>query len=366
MRQRINIFTLLLALIAVCAVPLRAERASIKAKLDSAHLLMGNVTTLNIEVVKDRGTTGYFPIFAEDDNRPFVGLLGDSIELGRRYTSDTVELSAGRMQVNYRIPLQAFDSGFFSIPPIQYVAGADTISSNRVALKVLPVIVDPESDIEPFTDVADNEEQKWSDKLPDFIVNYWWVILLILIVIAGVIAGLIHYRRTGAFLPKPKPALTPYERAKKSLAELKQRNLWQQGQTDDYFVALSNILRTYIAGRFQVSAPEMTTQQFLMAASSDERLKQYAGELQRLLELADFVKFAKGQSLPDENTEAFKIVNDFVETTRPTPEEEEASKQAAANPAQAPSAGKPAGKAPKSKKGNKKKGAGKKGKEGSL
>lgn len=328
MRQRLYIIPIILSALCLWILPASAEKATITAKLDSAHLLMGNVTTLQLQVVKDRGSSGYFPMFAEDDNRPYVGLLGDSIELSRRYSSDTIELGSGRLQINYHIPLQAFDSGFYSIPPIQYIDGVDTISSKRLALKVLPVLVDPAGDIEPFTDVEDNQEEKWSDKLPDFLVNYWWLILLILLVIATVVAGIIHYKRTGAFLPKPKPALTPYEAAVKALGELRRRKLWQEGKTDEYFVELSNILRAYIAGRFNVSAPEMTTQQFLMEASSNERLAAYAGELKRLLELADFVKFAKGQSLPDENSEAFRIVSDFVEHTKPTPEEEAARKEA--------------------------------------
>ncbi|MDE6831318.1 MAG: hypothetical protein K2J07_01105, partial [Muribaculaceae bacterium] len=50
---------------------------------------------------------------------------------------------------------------------------------------------------------------------------------------------------------------------------------------------------------------------------SDERLKQYAGELQRLLELADFVKFAKMQPKPEVNVKAYDATDEFIENTRP-------------------------------------------------
>lgn len=306
----------------------RAERVTIKAKLDSAMLIMGKPTTLHLEVVKDRGMSGYFPMFADGDHRPYATLNGDSIELSRKFTSDTVELGSGRTQINYHIPLQAFDSGYYYLPPIQYVAGTDTASSNRVALKVLPVNVDPKEDIEGFTDVADSDKGPWTDKIPDFIVRYWWLILLILIVAGLSVWGFLRYRRTGAIIRK-KPQLPPYEAAVKALEELKARHLWENGQVEEYFVSLTDILRTYIDKRFHVSAPEMTTQQFLTEAMTNDRLKEHADELGRLLELADFVKFARMQALPDENTEAYNIVKGFVESTRPTPEEEAAAKAAA-------------------------------------
>lgn len=305
---------------------IHAERVSIKAKLDSAHLVMGKSTTLHLEIVKDRGTTGYFPIFADGDNRPYVGVLGDTIELSRNMKSDTVDLGSGRMQVNYRIPLQAFDSGFYYLPPLQYVSGIDTVQSNRVALKVLPINVAPDSNIEGYTDVEEPTGVKWTDKIPDVLVDYWWLILLIVLVLAAVIGGYIYYRKNGVILPKLKPELSPYEAAMKSLKELHDEQLWQKGFTEKYFVELINILRIYIDRRFNVSAPEMTTQQFLLAASENPRLASHASELRRLLELADFVKFARGQSLPDENTEAYNVVSEFITGTKPSQEEEAARK----------------------------------------
>jgi len=319
--------TYILPLLALLFIlPAGAERALIKARLDSAHLIMGKTTTLHLEVVKDRGTSGYFPMFAGDDHRDYVTLLGDTIELSRQFSSDTVDLGSGRVQINYRVPLQAFDSGYYRIPPVQYVAGIDTVESNSVALKVLPVNAKATDEIVGYTDVADSDQLKWTDKLPDFLVNYWWLILLIIILISGCVWLYLHYRRTGRLIPKFKPTLSPYEAAMQQLSDLKARNLWQQGQVERYFVCLIDILRDYIDKRFHVSAPEMTTQQFLLEASHNDRLSSYSDQLSRLLELADLIKFARMEALPDENTEAFGIVKNFVESTRPSQEEEAARK----------------------------------------
>ena len=321
---------ILVTLSAMAAFSAHGEPVSIKARLDSAHLIMGKQGMLRVEVVKNRGTSGYFPMFADGDNRPYVGLNGDTIELSRRFTSDTVELGSGRTQINYQIPLQAFDSGFYYLPPIQYVAGVDTVESNRVALKVLPVAAKADDEIEGYTSVADAPEGSWSDRIPNFLYYYWWLILLIILVVAAVVWGVIRYHRHGRILPGTKPQLPPYEAARQALDRLKSRQLWQQGQVEQYFVELTDILRTYISRRFDVSAPEMTTQQFLTEAAENPVLAPYAPELHRLLTLADLVKFARTQSLPDENTEAFRIVSDFVDTTRPA---EKAEKESAADAA---------------------------------
>lgn len=306
-----------------------AMAPTIKAKLDSANLIMGKSTILHLEVVKDRDANGFFPLFAETGGNPlpYVGVCGDSVEISRKFQSDTIELGSGRTQINYNLVVQSFDSGFYYLPAMQYISGTDTVESNRVALKVLPVNVKADEDIAGFTGVAEPLEAPLSDKIPDVMWNYWWIILLAAIVLTVGIWMIIRYKKTGKFISRYKPQLPPYEAAVQALDRLKGENLWQQGRVEDYFVRLTDILRTYMAGRFQVSAPEMTTQQFLQEASVNPKLQAHAQEFSRLLELADLVKFARMQAMPEENAEAFKIVRDFVEQTKPTAEEQAAEKE---------------------------------------
>lgn len=348
MRVKRYIFPILAALF--MALPLRAEKATITAKLDSVHLIMGNTTTLHIQVVKERSVPGYFPMYTDNSGRSYIGLLNDTIELSRQFTSDTIDMGVGRVRINYNIPLQAFDSGFYRIPAIEYVAGVDTVRTEPIALKVLPVAAKASDKLAEFTDVDNGPALKWHDKIPNWLVTYWWLILLIILVIIAGVGTWFYYQRNGRLLPKKKPALPPYEAALQALEQLKDKKLWQNGMQDEYFVELTAILRTYLDKRFHVSAPEMTTEQFLQAAASDGRLTAYEAELRRLLELADFVKFARGQSLPQENNEAFDIVHDFVMHTKPTPEEIAAE---AAKTAEAASAGKSAKVTSADKKGKK-------------
>ena len=317
-----------LVIMLVFALPALAQKPTIVAKLDSATLLMGRTGTLTLEVEKPATSHGHLPLFETRTGEPYVALCGDSVELLRNFTTDTVRNGALE-KISFHIPVQAFDSGTYLIPGFQFVADQDTLLSNSVTLNVVPVKVAADAEITPMTDVENPEDGSWTDKLPDWLYNYWWAIVIGLVII---VVGLIVYfkcfhgkKRTKA---KKENPLSLYDRTMRQLQELKAKELWQNGQGKEYFSELTDILRGYIAKRFGVAAPEMTTEQFLQEAQSEPKLAGHEQELQRLLELADFVKFAKGQTLPAENQEAFTIVSSFVQSTKYTPEEIQAIKEA--------------------------------------
>src|SRR5207253_620970 len=68
----------------------------------------------------------------------------------------------------------------------------------------------------------------------------------------------------------------------------------EEGKFEEYYVQLSAIVRRYLEDGFHVRAPEMTTEEFLAAATSDGRLiathRRLLGEF---LSQADLVKFAR-------------------------------------------------------------------------
>lgn len=318
---------LLLAAFMTVPVHMSAQKVSVKARLDSAYMVMGKITGLHIDVEKPHDLPGHFPLFSDTDGRPYATLNGDTVELSKQFTTDTVKLGAGRERITYHVPVQVFDSGYYKLPQFNYVVGSDTVLSNSVELKVVPVDVDKDAEISGLTDVADPETGSWTDNIPEWLREYWWAILIGLIAVTGIWLYARKHMRKGPKVKKAVPALPPYEEAVKALLTLKKKDLWQKGQDEEYFVELTDILRRYLSRRFSVAAPEMTTTQFLDEASRNPRLVKYNAELRRLLELADFVKFAKGQSLPDENEEAFAIVLKFVEDTKPSQQEAQELKE---------------------------------------
>ena len=67
----------------------------------------------------------------------------------------------------------------------------------------------------------------------------------------------------------------------------------------------------------------MTSTQILSTLEHNEQTRLPRRFMSRVLEIADFVKFAKVRPLPDDNVQAFNSAMQFVEETKPQPEPEE-------------------------------------------
>lgn len=62
---------------------------------------------------------------------------------------------------------------------------------------------------------------------------------------------------------------------------------------------------------------EMTSTQIMQQIRSNDDTKTSAPVMKQILEMADFVKFAKVRPLPDDNQKAFANAVTFVENTKP-------------------------------------------------
>lgn len=299
--------------------------AMLSAKLDSASMLMGTVNTLRLQVVQDKGVKGEFPQLKDMGQRGYATLLNDTIELGSRIKADTVEIGSGRIQIDYQVPVQVFDSGYYRLPEFVYVAGRDTVRSKQLVLTVTPVKVKADDEISPLTPPADPENPLIFDALPDWLVYYWWIILLVAALAAGGWWVWRRYRKEGTILP-PKPELPPHVVALQRLERLKNRKLWQSGQEKEFYTLLTDILRTYLDKRFGIKAMEMTSTQIMDKLADDPKMRDSRQMMRQVLDMADFVKFAMVRPLPDDNIKAFDNAVAFVEATKPEenprPEEE--------------------------------------------
>lgn len=319
MNRIVRYISLLLIVIFAGAVKTYAS-PSIKARLDSTSILMGNVTTLHLEVTQDKGKSGGFPLFAGKNDRGYVGVCGDSVELRTDYKRDTVEIGSGKIRIDYHIPVQSFDSGFYQLPQFVYLCGKDSLKSNTVSLKVIPVAVTADAKISDFAPPADPEGGSIFDYFPDWMVDYWYLIVLTLLLVGLIIYAYRRYKDKGYILPK-KPAPLPYDVAMKELRKLKDLNLWEQGMEKEYFTRLTDILRVYLDNRFGINAIEMTTPEILKRLSENPAIKDKRDYIRNILDTADYVKFAKVRPLPEDNIAAYDSAKRFVEETKPSEEE---------------------------------------------
>lgn len=298
----------------------QAGSTLVRAKLDSVVMIMGKMGELHLSVDQDKGAKGAFPILSQLRENGTIGLCGDSVELRAPSKIDTVEKN-GRLNINYNIPIQSFDSGYYQLPEFAFVIGKDTTFSNSVALKIVPVVVDDNSPIDDYANIADPEDESVFDAVPDWMINYWWALLIAALAIASFIYLWIKYKKEGHILPK-KPEPTPYEKAIASLRELKEKKLWEQGMEKEYFTDLTDILRAYLHGRFGINAMEMTSREILGSLKNVEEAKEQRKYIRQIVNIADFVKFAKVRPLPEDNIAAFDNAMQFVKETKPKPVED--------------------------------------------
>lgn len=320
--KRSKILVFLSALLIAACVPFasRAGVPSVKARLDSVQLLMGRISSLKLQVVQDKGRQGAFPIFSVVPQDGIVRVCGDSVELRTSFSRDTVDLGSGRIQINYDVPVQVFDSGTYVLPPFAYVSGRDTALSNQVTLKVIPVPVGAD---EQISDYAAIEEPNGSlfDFIPDWMADLWWLWLLIVALVVLFIIGYRRYKKQGTVLKK-RPEPSPYEVAMRRLKNLKQRKLWEQGMEKEYFTLLTDILREYLEKRFGINALEMTSRQIIATLADNPEVKEKRDYMRQILDIADFVKFAKIRPLPEDNITAYDNAVRFIEETKPVPVDE--------------------------------------------
>lgn len=297
------------------SVALAAPSFKVSASLDSATLLMGYTTRLRLQVEQNEGDRVTLPILREYAGQQYIPLLNDSVELSPQYKLDTVRLSQGRIRVNYDMTVQAFDSGYYKLPEFLFVNGADTARTNRVDLKVIPVKVADDAEISGFTSIEEPEEEMKSDlaKSPavHWLKKYWWLVALAVLVLVGGFWAFRRYRTKGTLLPV-KPPVPPIDEAKESFRRLEQKQLWQKGKEKEYYTALTFIIRRYLSKEYQIPAMEMTSGQIMKALKADPDLRQGRDAMRKILDMADFVKFAKVRPLPDDNEECFSLAKDFV------------------------------------------------------
>lgn len=326
------------------------------ARLDSTSLLMGRMTTLHLTVEEKKGSGGRFEIFSKPSPDGIYRVCNDSVELHAPVKADTVDAGNGRIKIDFNVPVQVFDSGAYQLPRFLYLSDGDTASTKSVRLECVPVKgVTADTPIEDYLSVEKPENSSLLDSLPDWLYYYWWLILLAIIV--AITAFLLYrkYRKEGHIIPR-KPEPTPYEQAMRNLINLKERKLWERGMEKEYFTDLTEILRIYLDRRFGINALEMTSRQIMQTLADNDRVKDKRAYVRQILDIADFVKFAKIRPLPADNIAAYDNAVKFVEETKPDEAElnaiREAEEAAGENSENGNTAHKKSGKMDKKKKRN--------------
>jgi len=287
----------------------------VSASLDSTTIFLGDQTDLHLQVQAKVEDKVQFPVYG-------ASLIPD-VEIVDRTIVDTTVLSDGRVQYDQYLTITSFQDSLYSLPEIPFMLGADTFFTNSLALNVVqPFEMDT---TQAITDI------KPVQKAP----VWWWGIcrwILLGLLLAGIGVGvyyLVRYiqRRKGLVTEDEIVPLRPAEEvALEKLDQIKEQKIWQAGKVKEYHTELTDVVREYIARRFDVRSTEKTSDETLreMKPVLNEQVDLFQ-RLKQMLQLADLVKFAKWSATPDENERALVTAYDFVNKTTVKPEENDIS-----------------------------------------
>jgi hypothetical protein len=305
MNKKIQILCFCFCLSGGFGLPAAAQTAVIKASIDSTQLLIGEQTKIHLEIAAGKDSLLQLPMPADT--------IISGIEVLEISKIDTTDIGNNRIQLKYDFLVTSFDSALYLMPPFQLIAGIDTAYSNELALKVSTLPVDTES--QQFYDIKDIAK-------PLFVLwDYLWYVLYPLLGLAllGGIAYLLYRLKTKKSLipfKKAEVKLPPHVVAIKELDEIKAKKLWQQGRTKEYHSEITDTLRVYMERRFSIQAMEQTSGEILSKLKGISQADFVYDNLKQILLIADFVKFAKYQPLPDENEVSMMNAYLFVNGTK--------------------------------------------------
>jgi len=300
---------LILALVSAAG----AFDVSVNAKVDNAQVFIGDRFNYEIAVTA--------PEDAIVDLPSFVGNLG-SFEVKEIVNDRITEgMPKGTAKFVWQATLNTFISGDFMIAPQQVTAvvGSDTVRTNTdpVAVKVATRTTGEEEDI------IEVEEPLDDPRMPQWVIVASIVLGAIILILLGMF--LHHkFRKVGA-----APQLPPYEEAVLALKELRGKNYLAMGDQASYFMGVGVIARRYIERRFSVDILDATVAQLKQRMSQVSGLPQaYKESVITLAVETEPVKFAK-MKLDGERCKFWDEWADrLLEDTKPTPEEEQAKKEA--------------------------------------
>lgn len=142
-----------------------------------------------------------------------------------------------------------------------------------------------------------------------------WVVLAVAVAVLLAILALRFFRKESKAVEVPPPPA--WETALAELARLEREGYGPRGLVKEYYSGLSGIIRWYIEERFDIRAPEMTTEEFMQAARYSEKLSVGQQEfLEGLLRASDMVKFAKSLPSVEEMARSFRLARAFVQEAR--------------------------------------------------
>lgn len=322
--QKSYIFRVLsvVVLFGCVALNVAAQNApKVKAAFSQDSIMIGDQIDLCITVDKDVAQVIVLPEITTAATEGKIEILGDP-------KIDTIKLDGRKITLEAKYKVTSFESGNYSFRsfPVLYMDKniTDTIYSDSLKLIVNTYLIDTTTyemaDIktrldDPFT--IDELEYYLKDIFSSI---YTYIGLLVALLIA---VAIWYIRRRKGKKTYVRPAEPPHITAIRDLERIANQKLWENGEYKKYYTELTDVLRTYLRGRYGINAMEMTSHEIFKAVEPFDIKDRDFNRIKELLLLSDIVKFAKAVPSQDDCRVSYDNVYYFVEETKLMPLEGE-------------------------------------------
>ncbi len=285
-------------------LPVYSQFVELSTRLDTNQIRIGEQFHLDIDLWQPAGVSVIFPEISDT--------LMARIEVLQAFPQDTAA-EDDNLRIHQRYLLTSFDSGFYEIPPLKFHIRSgqwtDSLESNPMYLLVHTVAVD--STIYDIKSPID---------MPLSFLEVFPFVAVGMVLLAAIYITVRYLRnrkkQKGIFVPD-RPEDPAHVIALRELDRLREEKLWQKNQFKPYYTKLTEIIRRYMERRYNIHAMEMTSYEILDTWKQGERPDEdLSAKLNRLLNLADLVKFAREKPLASDNEENLDRAYEFVKRTR--------------------------------------------------
>jgi hypothetical protein len=279
--------------------------ATVHVRLDKTKMTIADTVLLQLEATLQPGYEIQMPKLDKLENFGIV----DWSNLGKKLDDKNSVVTT------YQYRLEPFLSGKYDIPAFTFKFhdpndpnAMHELASEPIAVEVASLLGDQRANL-TIEDIEGVVEMPKA-------AQRWWLWALAVLGVALIPAGwfLLRSRRAKELVRIFQPA---HELAYARLRALVAEELIEQGRIKEFYERISGILRHYIEDRFDLHAPERTTEEFLAELRFTETLAAPDKKvLEEFLTHCDLVKFAKHDPTADQVQRTFDLVKDFIERTK--------------------------------------------------
>ena len=290
----------------ICSALNVVAQVQVVQEINPIAIYIGQQAKMSVTVTAPEGSKIEFPHFERSQYLvPGVEVLSA--------VGDTSSID-GKLRITRVFTLTSFDEHLYALPPLPVKVGGKEYKGNQLALKVLDVenvdTLHPNQFFPP-KDVQNNPFQ-WSDWSTAF-----WLSLLMVVLCAFACYLFIRLKENKPIIARIRIVrrLLPHQKAMGEIDKIKSERLVSSGDQKTYYTKLTDTLRRYIEERFGFNAMEMTSSEIIyrLRERGDPKM---IDELTELFTTADLVKFAKYETLINEND--LNLVNavNFINETK--------------------------------------------------